>query len=726
MALAFVRYMYPRILLLLAAGLSFTIASAQQLPQSVPSAKDSIRILDSITVTARKPLIVRKADRYIINVENSNLANGYSGMEVLQRAPGIWVKPNGAIQITGGQPVTVMINDIVQRMSPMELAEYLKSLRSEDISKIEVIANPPAEYEASSSGGIVHIILKKARARGISGTLSSRYTQQGNRPVAASGAGIDYKTNNLYVFGTYNFTKEQSQYTGSTATSYPDNTYINNTGTRDNNNTRHQYRAGMVYDISPRQTVSIQHTGTANSLVQHFYSAIDYQLPSGKGTGDANTNWLRHPWFSSTSVNYNWNTDTLGSFVKLIGDYARASKKESNTLASAYSDPSLTNSFRTHTPSSTDLYSIQTDFSKVLPAKNTINAGLKYVQTNRHNIVLAESRENEIWVKNPAGSNDFRYNESLLMAYATAEKKWNRTSLKIGLRAEQTWSKGISVTSGESIRRDYFSLFPSLFIDHALNGQKGNSVRFNYARRLKRPAFNDLNPYRLQTNDYAVLTGNPNLQPQFTHNFQAGFVWHREWSAEIYYRLTSNFIAQTASTVNNRVIEHMAKNFPRNIEFGLSLSLPLNIAKGWRAENNLILYHDYSDLNDQQIRRTSVSLRTSQSYQWKKVVDIDMFAEYNSPYTTANARMAEIFYTEFGCARSLLKNKARLRLSFADPFNVVREKELTEYGNTRIDFYQKRPTRTATISFSWRFNAGKLFSKKKIDPNNSDEKSRMN
>src|SRR5690606_153666 len=137
------------------------------------------KMLRNVTVTSDRPLITRRADRYIINIENSFLADGNSGMDVLRRSPGLWVDELGGIRIKGNQSVTVMINDIVQRMSQDELAEYLRTLKSEDISRIEVIANPPAEFEAAGSGGIVHIILKKARRDGMNGTLSLRYAQQG-------------------------------------------------------------------------------------------------------------------------------------------------------------------------------------------------------------------------------------------------------------------------------------------------------------------------------------------------------------------------------------------------------------------------------------------------------------------------------------------------------------------------------------------------------------------
>lgn len=166
-------------------------------------------ILGGVTITAKTPLVVRKSDRYIINVENSLLANGNSGLEVLQKSPGIWVDNNGGIHIKGNQPANVMINDVVQRMSGDDLAEFLKSIKSEDISKIEVIANPPAEFEAVGSGGIIHIILKKPRKDGLNGSVFGRYNQQGKTPLVSMGTSIDYKIKNLYLSGSYSYTNDR-------------------------------------------------------------------------------------------------------------------------------------------------------------------------------------------------------------------------------------------------------------------------------------------------------------------------------------------------------------------------------------------------------------------------------------------------------------------------------------------------------------------------------------
>lgn len=48
-------------------------------------------------------------------------------------------------------------------LSGNDLMNYLKSLRSDDIAKIEVITTPPAKYEAQGNSGIINIVLKRIK-----------------------------------------------------------------------------------------------------------------------------------------------------------------------------------------------------------------------------------------------------------------------------------------------------------------------------------------------------------------------------------------------------------------------------------------------------------------------------------------------------------------------------------------------------------------------------------
>lgn len=705
----------PEYILLLFITLLPAITRAQ-LPDKKP-VKDTVRILDSVSVKAERPLVTRKADRYLVQVENSFLANGFTGLEVLQKSPGIWVSADGAIRITGNQTVTVMINEVVQRMSSAELAEYLKTIRSEDISRIEVIPNPASEYEAASTGGIVHIILKKSRTAGVSGTVYTQYKQQGSRPYAASGAMADLKEGKWYASGGWSYSLDNSLYNGYTLTGYPDATRVDNRGQRSNYNRRMQYRLALVYDISAKQSISLTHNASAGRLQQYFYSDV-LQTGAGKDTltGKATADWFRRPRMQSTTAVYTWKTDTTGSLLKLMADYTCSNKEEYNGLRSVYNDTAADRHSVTYTPGETELLAVQADYTQAVRSGWLWRSGVKYVHTSRRNTLLVTGERDN--------SNDFRYREDLWMSYLSLERGYRKWVLKTGIRAEQTLSSGLSLTTGQRIRRNYLGLFPSLFLLYHLNESKGNSVQLNYARKTGRPAFNDLNPYRLQLNDYSILTGNPDLLPQYTHSMQAAWVWRRNYTAELYLRLTNGFIAQTARTEGNIII-HQSANYPRYAEWGLSLNTFLTLLPGWRVNNSLVLYRSVSDLRTMTIRRTSFSVKTVHSVTWKKVADIDMYAEYNSPYTSANARMAEYVYTDMGISRNMVRDQLRLRLSFTDLLNTAREKELTVYEGTRIDFYQKRPTRTAAVTFTWRFRSGRLFTKKNLDNSLSDEQKRI-
>jgi outer membrane receptor protein involved in Fe transport len=347
------------------------------------------------------------------------------------------------------------------------------------------------------------------------------------------------------------------------------------------------------------------------------------------------------------------------------------------------------------------------------------------VYTDRDNTVLTERYKDDNWIKDPAASNEFRYTEALLMFYGSFEKVFNKTSVKAGLRGEKTWAEGYSVTLNQTIDRDYFGWFPSLFITHILNEEKGNSLTLNYSRRVRRPGYNDLNPYRLQVHDFTGITGNPSLMPQYTHSLRGGYTYRQNYTATLYFQSTSNYIAQTASTIDSNIIEYKSKNYPNSTEYGLSMEAAFNVTKNWNSRNSLLAYRSSSDLDTVRVSQKSFSIQSIQTISWKNVVDMDVVMVYNSPTMQANNRHAEVFFFDIGISRKLWKERGRLRFYVSDIFNTFREKELTEFNNTRIDFYQKRPTRTFSLSLTYTFRAGKAFTKKRIEQNNSDEKNRL-
>lgn len=681
--------------------------------------------LREVVVTSKKPLVTRQADRYTVNVEDSYLSGGRTGLEVLQHSPGLWVSPAGDIRIIGGQTVTVMINDAVQRLPAADLANFLRSLRSEDISRIEVIPNPPAEFEASSSGGIIHIILKKTRKNGLTGTANAGYRIQGSKAYSWAGASVDYKLNRIYITAGINGAIDRSMYTGYTDVTYPDKTGLYNFTRRDNDNRRYFFKAGMVYDFHPRHSIFFQTLTTGSKLIQYFRSDLLYRLSAGNVTGAAVSAWRRKPRQGSYTLNYNWKTDSLGSGLRVILDHTYSLKTELNELISEYSDNTRDRTYRTLTPSDTYINSGQADHTQRLNKGSVLKAGIKFVHTDRDNEVLAERLQVYEWKKDTAASDRFRYMEKLFMFYAAYEITVGKTSIKTGLRGEQTVANGYSLTLNESIRRRYFGWFPSLFISHVLNEKKGTAININYARRVRRPGYNDLNPYRLQVHDFTVLTGNPNLLPQFAHSFRTTWVASRWFSAGAYMQTLKNYIAQTASTIDSNIIEYRSKNYPNSTDYGVFMEGNFTVAKIWNSRSSISVYRLSNDIEGNKYRRESFSFQTIQVISLKKIMEIDMVTQYTSASLQANQQTAWLFYTDIGLARKFFQDKGSLRFAVSDVFNTFREKDLTEFNQTRIDFYQKRPTRTFALSFSYAFNAGRKFTRKRLDNNDSEEKSRL-
>ncbi len=682
------------------------------------------QVLKTVNVIADKPMVERRTDRYIVNVEGSVLARGFNGLEVLQKSPGIWVDNNGSIKIKGNQSVIVMINDVVQRMSANDLAEYLRTLRSEDISKIEIISSPPSEFEAAGSGGIVHIILKKSRKDGLVGSLSAQYRQQVKRPAYSAGTTLNYKFKNLYLSGSFSGGKDESDYTASNRISYPNQDYYASNTDRYNNNGRLMYRLAAGYDLGKNQSIGVQSIATANKMDQYFDTYITF-LGAQPLTGDARSEWFRKPSLSGTTLNYILKTDSLGSSLKVIADYVYSTRTETNYFKSVYTYAPKNSIYRNNTPNTTTLYSLQTDYTQSLKKTLQFKTGLKFVATKRDNEVLNENLVAGQWQVNPQLSNRFIYRENLSMAYASLEKTWGKLSIKGGLRAEYTQMNGNSVTGNEQFTRNYIGLFPSVFVSRKFDEEKGSAVYLSYARRLQRPSFADLNPYRLQFDNYLTQLGNPNLTPEYTHKIEIGTFFWKEFSADVYYALTTDKIAQLANPVAGNIIEYQTRNFNTSNEYGFSIYAPVKFTKWWTMRTSLAGYHLKYTLGNYHIDQVTLYVGNQQEMTIKNWFDLDFSVDYRSPYVSANTHIAYQFSTGLGISKRLAAKALQLRFYASDIFNTAREKDYTEYGGTRIDFYQKRPTRTFNFSLNYTFSSGKKFNNKKIEQSNDEEKRRI-
>ncbi|PGH38722.1 MAG: hypothetical protein CRN43_13385, partial [Candidatus Nephrothrix sp. EaCA] len=161
------------------------------------------------------------------------------------------------------------------------------------------------------------------------------------------------------------------------------------------------------------------------------------------------------------------------------------------------------------------LYTLKADAE--LPFKKfTLSAGGKiYFLSNRNDVALYKI-QNEEHKLDKDNSNQFIYKENVQALYIDAEKKVKAWGFKIGFRGENTEAGGVSAAGHQANSFKYFRLFPTAFISYKANGK--NDFSISYGRRINRPGYWLLNPFRWYLNPYSYSEGDPFLQPSFSHN----------------------------------------------------------------------------------------------------------------------------------------------------------------------------------------------------------------
>ena len=162
--------------------------------------------LKEVLVQGKAKTYERLVDRLVFNVENSIAAIGGDALDALKNTPSVKIKDD-QISIVGKSTVNVLVNDRIVQMSGNDLTNYLKSIPSANIKKIEVITNPPAKYEAEGNSGLINIVLKEAKQNAWSTTLRSSYTQ-GVYGILNDGINFSYSKDKFSALVDYHIIQE--------------------------------------------------------------------------------------------------------------------------------------------------------------------------------------------------------------------------------------------------------------------------------------------------------------------------------------------------------------------------------------------------------------------------------------------------------------------------------------------------------------------------------------
>jgi outer membrane receptor protein involved in Fe transport len=695
--------------------------------------------LKEVTVVSKKPLIERKIDKTVVNVENSSLAAGNSALEILARSPGVTVDQSGNITMRGKQGVSVMLDGKLTYLSGEQLASLLKATQGTSIQSIELITNPSAKYDASGSAGLINIRLKKNKSYGTNGTLNAGIGV-GNYFKENAGINLNHRQKLFNLYGSYNFSNNEKWRNlhidrisrnglSTTAFSQQTNVVIN-----DNSNT---YKAGIDYFINKRNTLGFMLNGSTRNGDDRLFS--NTAIGGVLGLTDSSV-WAVNPaerHFRNTGYNLNFKSvlDSLGQELNIDLDYVKYNNRTANMYNNQFFNEAGQNSgkpfiFRSTAPSVIEIIAGKMDYTYLFNAKTKIEAGVKSSFVKTDNNINFENLQSGNWKNDPGRTNQFVYDENINAGYVNFSHNFKSTSIEAGLRAEQTNSKGNSITAQKLVNRNYIDFFPSFFVNQVLSA--GYEIGFAYSRRVDRPNYADLNPFVSNFDLYTFAQGNPYLKPQYTNSFELSATLFSDLYATAGYSKTSDVITEVSLPDTAKKTLFVSKqNLATQESYNLNLSYPLQITKWWSVDNNVnVFYNRFSTPNllGSPFKKgmASVNINIYQTFDLSKSTKIEASFLYISPQVQGTYHIGQFCYGDLGIKRAILKNKGSLKLAMDDVFNSHRERIRSVIPGQDYRIFQKFETRVVRVSFSYRFGSKEIKDARRRRVSTTSEERRIN
>jgi len=693
--------------------------------------------LNTIDIRSKRQLIERRDGKVIINVASSILSAGSTAMEILTRIPGVSVDNQGNVSLRGKPGASIMIDGKPTYLSPGQLADLLRSTEGNAIQTIEIISSPSAKYDASGTGGIINIRLKKNTSDGTNGTLT---VGGGLGKYHKSNAGItlNHRNGSLNIFGNYNYANNrqfEDLLLARSSRAANNITFFDQKAAevslRENNN----YKVGIDYFIDKNNTIGLMINGYVNKYKgDNRIRTIIGSQPGGTDSTVLGQNLFIGQYQNNTfNLNYKSVLDTLGQEFNADLDYSLVPNTERVSYQNDFLDASgsayrLPLIFRNSTPSKIRILAGKVDYTLPLHNKLKIETGLKSSFVTTDNDFRSELRSQQEWKNNQGQSNRFSYRENVNAAYVNANKEIGTTTVQLGIRTELTHTEDNSITLNSKMIRNYIDLFPSIMIQHTLS--KDQAIDFSYSRRIDRPSYQSLNPFTYYSDLFTKSQGNPALRPQYASSYEISYR-RSKLGLSLGYIRTRNVITTTLLTDTVRkTIMLYEQNLASRRTFSIAINKPLELTDWWSTINDATIYN--SSFNSPELmgspfknQKTTLELSTIQTFKMSKSVNMELSANYTSSQVYGTYVAKPIYGLDLGLRKSFVGERANIKLSVTDLFDQRRISIRSAIAHQDYQLVQKQESRVFRLTFSYNFGSKIVKANRSRSNISTDEQERI-
>ncbi|KIA98899.1 TonB-dependent receptor [Flavobacterium sp. KMS] len=695
--------------------------------------RENVTNLGEVVIQSRKNTIEQKTDRLVYNLENNVTNVAGDALSAINTAPGVAVQ-NDVINILGKGVSRVMIDGRMIELTGEELNDFLKSISASDIKNIEIISNPSSKYEAEGTGGLINVVMKKGARDSWKNTITASYDQ--------NKYGIYTLRNNFfYNKNKFRFSASVNGKTGYKNINETLDMYFVEGPTKMDvitklNEENVSGKLALDYDFSEKTTIGFQFLKDKSN--PDFDSDIRINKYNAQNVLDSYI--INESFLDRKSGNQTYNLhlitklDSLNRKLSFDVDYFDYNSKfDRDFIANNYSSNGtfidVDQSGRNLSNQDIDNLSFKADMEHPLQALN-LSYGAKVSFTKSNSDVIFFNTITGIPELDINQTNQFKYTENNQAVYISADKKINeKWNFQAGLRLENTQTNGFSENLNQETINNYLKLFPTFYASY--NKNESNSFSLNYGRRIRRPSFSLLNPFRVYISSNSYSEGNPFLKPSFSDNFEFSHSYKKILRTSVFLNAITDGYG-VIFTANPETLTQVVsrENYFKGINYGVGETYSASFTDWWQSENSLyFLGSDIKftrDINATPANSLEVDFSTNNTFSLSKATKLQIDFIYTSPYKSGLYETGYTSSLNIGFKQDLLNKTMQIAFLVNDIFNTSYLKDDVSIVNGVKQVYsQNESNRFARLSVVYNFGNKKINVNQR-DFGNEDEKKRAN
>jgi outer membrane cobalamin receptor len=666
--------------------------------------------LDEVSVVADEMSVEYRIDRKVINVSQQLTSASGNAVDILMNIPSITVDVDGTVSLRGSTGFMVLIDD---RPTVLEPSEALQQIPANTIENIEIITNPSAKYNPDGTAGIINIVTKRNKLKGLSGTADA---DVGNFGRYGIGTLVNYnkKKWNVFLGGDFNESRGPGFSFSERRTVSDDTTYYTRSeGESDRKRHFWVVRGGAGYNVTDKDVVNFEF----NYGYRNYERFSDQDFREGIEPAGVLEDYLsneegqRHGHFYSVQLQYRHDFAGKGHNLSSQIMYQNRISEEFSLNQLLNQNGAITSGQRSTEYGPGGILQLNLDY--VLPRNETDKFEAGYQSR-----IGASTDETGLYVFNPESGdyeaqptffNDTEYSRDIHALYSLYSGEIGKFGYQAGLRGEYTYRTINTNVTAEKFTIDRFDYFPTLHT--SLKLPAGQQVMASYSRRIERPRSYYLEPFVTWEDAFNVRQGNPDLNPEYIDAMEMAYLLElgqHAFSMEAYYRITNNKVERIQSVYDENVMLSKPANVGRDYALGAEAVLNLNLLKWWKADisGNFYQYRLNGALEEQAFDRSSFNWNTrlSNTFRFETGTRIQLNSRYNSATVTAQGTRGDYWTADIAVSQEFFERTLTAIVQVRDMFGrVVRDSESSGINFTYFgESYDRAPQVALTLNY--RFN----------------------